>query len=71
MTPWKFCLGCRQKEPIPECPLCETLNGRRMTDEEFAAMNLAARKTWEAANPGWWLDVPFPDDTTPRERRQK
>ncbi len=70
-TDWKYCQGCVAKGAIPHCPVCLDLNGRDMTPEEEATMyddiRAANARTFPATD-DWWKDVPFQDDTTPRQR---
>lgn len=67
---WQFCPGCRRKQPAPECPLCERLNGRPMTPGELDALADANREdNARGLAEDWILDVPFDDGTTPRQRR--
>ena len=68
---WQFCPGCERNNPIPGCPLCEQLNGRPMTSDEDAKLIAALRQIHARLTGGAedaWLDVPFEDGTTPRER---
>lgn len=71
---WRFCPGCVGKGPIPGCPLCEKANGRPMTageEEELTeAIRAANARTWPLPD-DWWLDVPYEDGTTPRERQRR
>ncbi len=66
--PWQFCRWCVAKGPVPECALCEKLNGRPMTGPENEAFMEAYLKLPEG---DWWLDVPFEDGTTPRQRSER
>lgn len=68
---WVFCEVCKRKGPVPECRLCEQLNGRLMSRSEAATLREAICQAELRRLPAdWILDVPFADGTTPRERRQ-